>query len=549
MASSQPPQLFTSTVTPVRANPQQVSDRAQIRLEEHRWQRGDQRNPSAPRAHRFHTLGRQALDDHTFGPDGREKTVDGVGGQADAVGRLAKRSTVGGTADTAVEDRLHALRHFQLPQPLLHFLAMLQRFGDEIRQLVHLPRRHQKVRLVGRASREFTALDLLHAQEIQQVADRHGLVRPVDDRLGHRPFGRLAHVLTAADNPLGLDIDVQFIGGPPRFRGRLGLGSAFCRRFGITARRTAVRRSAATFAARRTRQIVALAIQISTGQLSTGVSPQLVDSGRQLRRIFARQRPAVQADRLGDPVGGLHPAFDLQRRDSRRAGSSRRWIRARSFIDMGVPAALPSTDQGTRQVLVHVPRLPLRPPPQLDIMQRPETEKHNAPCTNTSVWTPGTAEASLISPSDNSRQHDSNGPQPGRCRHVGAVGDTGLGAEMKVQTGKLGLQRQQRRIADQDRIDAAILGQLQQPRSLAQLALRQIDVQRQVSFRTALVGRLHSLGEFRLVKIAGPSPSIEYIQAEIDGVGPRVQSGLEHQEVSGRREQFQTPRRRSRGRR
>ena len=35
------------------------------------------------------------------------------------------------------------------------------------------------------------------------------------------------------------------------------------------------------------------------------------------------------------------------------------------------------TLQGTRQGLVHVPRLPLRPPAQLDNRQRPETEKQN----------------------------------------------------------------------------------------------------------------------------------------------------------------------------
>ena len=87
--------------------------------------------------------------------------------------------------------------------------------------------------------------------------------------------------------------------------------------------------------------------------------------------------------------------------------------------------------QGTRQGLVHVPRFPLRPPAQLDNRQRPETEKQSAPCTKTSVFTPGTFDAAAISSRVISRARTTRfAPNCGCGGHVGGVGHAGLRADM-----------------------------------------------------------------------------------------------------------------------
>ena len=106
-----------------------------------------------------------------------------------------------------------------------------------------------------------------------------------------------------------------------------------------------------------------------------------------------------------------------------------------------------------------MPRLPLRPPTQLDSRHRPETQKHKAPCTKTSVWTPGTAEAAAISAQRHlPGQHHAVGAELAGRGHVGTVGHAGLRAEVELQLGILRPQGQQGRVADQHRVGAGTAG-------------------------------------------------------------------------------------------
>ena len=176
---------------------------------------------------------------------------------------------------------------------------------------------------------------------------------------------------------------------------------------------------------------------------------------------------------------------------------------------------------------MHVPRLPLRPPTQLDSRHRPETAKHKRLHEHFGFDARHVRRVANLGQRQFPRQHNARRPKPGRSRHVGAVGTARLRAEVELQARKLGLHRQQGRIADQYSIDAGLLSQLQQPGRLSQLAFGQVDVQGQVGFGPVLVGRLHGLRELGLVEIACPPPRVQDIQAEINGVSAGRQSGLQ----------------------
>ena len=149
---------------------------------------------------------------------------------------------------------------------------------------------------------------------------------------------------------------------------------------------------------------------------------------------------------------------------------------------------------------MQAPRLPLRPPTQLESRHRPETQKHRRLARRLRSATPGTAEAAAIS-----CERHFPGQHHARRRPAAAAAATSALLAMQVcvlkwnsNSGKLRPQGQQGRIADQHGIDAALPGQFQDPRRLAELPLGQIDVQRQIRPWRRGVDRFDRPGEFVL---------------------------------------------------
>ena len=95
--------------------------------------------------------------------------------------------------------------------------------------------------------------------------------------------------------------------------------------------------------------------------------------------------------------------------------------------------------------------------------------------------TPGTAEAAAISASVSSRARTTRAAPSSPAAATSAL----LAMQVCVlkwnsSSGILRPQGQQGRVADQHRVGAALPGQLEDPRRLAQLPLGQVDVERQV---------------------------------------------------------------------
>jgi hypothetical protein len=94
--------------------------------------------------------------------------------------------------------------------------------------------------------------------------------------------------------------------------------------------------------------------------------------------------------------------------------------------------------------------------------------------------------------------------------------------------------RQQRRIAGQHGVDAALPREFEDPRRLAQFPLAEVDVQRQIRPRAALVDGGHRADELFLAEVLGAAAGVERAQAEVHGVGPGLQRRFHRRPIAGR---------------
>jgi len=101
------------------------------------------------------------------------------------------------------------------------------------------------------------------------------------------------------------------------------------------------------------------------------------------------------------------------------------------------------------------------------------------------------------------------------------------------------MEGQEGRVADQHGIDPAPAGKLQNPGGLAQLALADVDVERQIGPCPPGVRGLDGAGKLIGAKVACAAAGVEARQPEVDRARPRLQRGLQGRHVPGRREQRQ----------
>ncbi len=186
-----------------------------------------------------------------------------------------------------------------------------------------------------------------------------------------------------------------------------------------------------------------------------------------------------------------------------------------------MPARLPPTVQGTRQGLAHVPRLPLRPPTQLDIKTK------GALCKDLGFDAGRRRGRSNILQGHFPAENHAVEPQLGSGRHIRRVDRCGLRAEVQRQVGDQLLDRENRRIANQHGVNPGFRRAAKGLDNTRQLSLREYGVERQIHFRAVPVRVGHGLPQFFRGEIAGTLSRVEIPQPQIYRIGSRLDGRLQ----------------------